>query len=204
MNKMKKIFLAFATMIIFSALPAYAAENTYTVSPGDSLWIIANKYYLELDEVIAANPQLQDPDLIYPGDQVAIPTAGKKVQDFAEQVQTLCNKEREKQGIKPLKLGRDITRVAQVKSDDMARGNYFSHQSPTYGSPFDMLKKYGVTYKTAGENIAKGQKTPEMVVASWMKSEGHRKNILNPNFKEMGVGYATGNGTVYWTQIFIG
>lgn len=203
----KKIFLAFAIMTVFSALPAYAASGTYIVRPGDTLWLIANKYYVDLDDVIAANPQFQDPNLIYPGDYVAIPAAGvsdTENKSIEEQVLALCNKARTQHGIAPLKMGHDIARVAQAKSEDMARRNYFSHQSPTYGSPFDMLKKFGVTYRTAGENIAKGQRTPKAVVTAWMNSEGHRANILNPNFKELGVGHALGNGTAYWTQIFIG
>ena len=84
----------------------------------------------------------------------------------------------------------------------MKNNNYFSHTSPTYGSPFDMMKQFGISYKTAGENIAKGQKTPEAVVNAWMNSEGHRSNILNANYTQMGLGYT--NGTVYWCQMFIG
>lgn len=80
--------------------------------------------------------------------------------------------------------------------------NYFDHQSPTYGSPFDMMKSFGISYKTAGENIAQGQKTPEEVVKAWMNSQGHRENIMNPSFTHIGVGYVeSGN---YWTQQFIG
>ncbi|MFC9275224.1 CAP domain-containing protein, partial [Bacillus spizizenii] len=88
------------------------------------------------------------------------------------------------------------------QSRDMKDKNYFDHQSPTYGSPFDMMKSFGISYKTAGENIAKGQKTPEEVVKAWMNSEGHRKNILNPNFTHIGVGYVE-SGSI-WTQQFIG
>ena len=79
---------------------------------------------------------------------------------------------------------------------------YFAHQSPTYGSPFDMMKAFGISFRYAGENIAYGYKTPAEVVRGWMNSEGHRANILNASFKEIGVGYsADGN---YWTQQFIG
>jgi uncharacterized protein YkwD len=84
----------------------------------------------------------------------------------------------------------------------MVDKNYFSHTSPTYGSPFDMMKTFGITYHTAGENIAYGYPTPESVVNGWMNSEGHRKNILNSSFTEIGVGYVS-NGN-YWTQMFIG
>ena len=83
----------------------------------------------------------------------------------------------------------------------MKDNNYFSHTSPTYGSPFNMMKNFGINYKTAAENIARGQKTPEAVVNSWMNSSGHRANILNPGYTKIGVGYEkTGN---YWTQMFI-
>ena len=66
---------------------------------------------------------------------------------------------------------------------------YFSHQSPTYGSPFDMMKQFGITYRTAGENIAMGQSTPQAVVNAWMNSKGHRANILNASFTQIGMGY---------------
>jgi uncharacterized YkwD family protein len=92
--------------------------------------------------------------------------------------------------------------VAQKKSVDMAQNNYFSHTSPTYGSPFDMMRDFGVTYRTAGENIAQGQRTPQEVVNAWMNSAGHRQNILSTNFTHIGVGYEkSGN---HWTQMFIG
>ncbi len=87
----------------------------------------------------------------------------------------------------------------------MVNKNYFSHTSPTYGSPFDMMKQFGISYKTAGENIAMGQKTPSEVVTAWMNSEGHRKNILSSSFTQIGVGVAkNANGQLYWTQMFIG
>lgn len=120
-----------------------------------------------------------------------------------QQVVDLVNKYREENGLKPLKINYSVSKVAQAKSEDMRDKNYFDHTSPTYGSPFEMLKSFGISYKTAGENIAKGQKTAEAVVNAWMNSEGHRKNILNANYEEIGVGYATGNGTTYWTQLFI-
>ena len=83
----------------------------------------------------------------------------------------------------------------------MKDNNYFSHTSPVYGSPFDMMKQFGISYKTAAENIAMGYKTPQAVVDGWMNSSGHRANILNASFNTIGVGYvAAGN---YWTQMFV-
>jgi len=120
---------------------------------------------------------------------------------FETQVVELTNAERAKYGLAPLKIYDPLMKVAHAKSQDMATNNYFSHTSPTYGSPFDQIKAAGITYRAAGENIAQGQRTPEEVVQAWMNSEGHRANILNANFTHIGVGYvANGN---YWTQQFI-
>lgn len=116
----------------------------------------------------------------------------------------LVNAERQKAGASPLKANGEVAGLARTKSQDMVNNNYFSHQSPTYGSPFDMLKNGGVSYMYAGENIAINQ-TADGAFKAWMNSEGHRKNILNPNFTELGVGIAPkGNGSYVYTQLFIG
>ncbi|AAU23148.1 MULTISPECIES: CAP domain-containing protein [Bacillus] len=128
--------------------------------------------------------------------------ASSSVSAYEKEVVELTNAERKKQGLKPLTLDEKLSKVARTKSQDMKDNNYFDHNSPTYGSPFDMMKKFGITYRTAGENIAKGQKTPQEVVKAWMNSEGHRKNIMNPNFTHIGVGYVKDGN--YWTQQFIG
>ena len=123
-------------------------------------------------------------------------------QSFEAQVATLVNEQRAANGLAPLTLNSELSNVARTKSQDMHDNNYFSHTSPTYGSPFDMLKAFGVSYRTAGENIAMGYTTPEAVVSAWMNSAGHRANILNASYTQLGVGYvADGN---YWTQEFIG
>ncbi|MUG43814.1 CAP domain-containing protein [Paenibacillus woosongensis] len=119
---------------------------------------------------------------------------------FAAQVVDLVNQERAKAGLKPLTTQADLTKVAAAKAADMRQNGYFDHQSPTYGSPFDMMKQFGVSYSYAGENIAKGQRTPAEVMNAWMNSEGHRQNIMNPNFTAIGVAYDNG----YWVQEFIG
>ena len=113
----------------------------------------------------------------------------------------LTNAERVKAGLQPLKAYAPLMAAAREKSQDMKDKNYFSHTSPTYGSPFDRLKALGISYQSAGENIAKGQRTAEEVVTAWMNSEGHRANILNANFTHIGVGYVK-DGNI-WTQQFI-
>ena len=129
------------------------------------------------------------------------PTTGT-LSAFEQKVVDLTNQERAKNGLPALKVDINLSKMAHEKARDMSANNYFSHTSPTYGSPFDMMKKFGITYNYAGENIAKGQQTPQEVVNAWMNSEGHRKNILSPNYNYIGVGYvAQGN---YWVQEFIG
>lgn len=119
---------------------------------------------------------------------------------YASQVVTLVNKERAKAGLKPLTVNANLANVALVKAQDMKNNNYFSHNSPTYGSPFDMMKSFGISYRYAGENIAMGQRTPQEVMNAWMNSSGHRANILSANFTQIGVAYYNG----YWVQEFIG
>ncbi|ACL75780.1 CAP domain-containing protein [Ruminiclostridium cellulolyticum] len=124
---------------------------------------------------------------------------------FQKRVVELVNAERAKNGLKPLTMNSQVNKTATLKSQDMAKLGYFDHNSPTYGSPFDMMKKYGISYRTAGENIAMGQTTPEQVMKGWMNSPGHRANILKSSFTQIGVGVAkNSSGRLYWTQQFIG
>ncbi|WP_210365115.1 CAP domain-containing protein [Bacillus sp. REN3] len=128
--------------------------------------------------------------------------ASSALSAYEQKVVELTNQERAKYGLKALAIDNELSKVAREKSRDMQSKGYFSHTSPTYGSPFDMMKKFGITYRSAGENIAMGQRSPEEVVKAWMNSDGHRKNILSSNFTHIGVGHvANGN---YWTQMFIG
>lgn len=113
----------------------------------------------------------------------------------------LTNAERQKAGLQPLKMDEKLMNSARQKSADMAAHNYFSHTSPTYGSPFDQMKANGITYRAAAENIAMGQRSAEEVVTGWMNSPGHRQNILTQGFTHIGIGYDA-NGH-YWTQQFI-
>ena len=140
-------------------------------------------------------------DLIYPGDVINIPEKNEKVDSFEAEVIRLVNEIRKERGLSPLSYDWQLARVARYKSMDMQSLGYFSHTSPTYGSPFDMMKSFGISYRSAGENIARGYSTPKSVVNGWMNSSGHRANILNSSYTHIGVGYVEeGN---YWTQMFI-
>ncbi len=174
------------------------ANSSYKVVSGDSLWRIAVKTQTGVQELIQSNPNLSNPNLIYPGQTINIPT--KEQASIEQEVTKLVNVERAKAGLPALKSDWELARVAEFKSQDMRDKNYFSHTSPTYGSPFTMMKNFGITYRSAGENIAKGQRTANEVVQAWMNSEGHRANIMSQKFTHIGVGYVEGN---YWTQMFI-
>ncbi|RXZ80355.1 hypothetical protein EBB07_19310 [Paenibacillaceae bacterium] len=119
---------------------------------------------------------------------------------FEQEVLNLVNQERTKAGLNALTMNTQLSKVAMAKAEDMHNNNYFDHQSPTYGSPFDMMKSFGISYSSAGENIAKGQRSPAEVMNQWMNSPGHRANILKNSFTEIGIAYY--NGT--WVQQFIG
>ncbi|WP_095021572.1 CAP domain-containing protein [Bacillus thuringiensis] len=148
----------------------------------------------------AENNNTQKPTEQKPAEQKPAEEA-KSLSEFEQRVVELTNAERAKQGLPALKVDTELSKVARIKSEDMQKNNYFDHNSPTYGSPFDMMKKFGISYTSAGENIAQGQRTPEEVVQAWMNSAGHRANILNNGFTHIGVGNVeSGN---YWTQQFI-
>lgn len=120
------------------------------------------------------------------------------------EVFNLINQQRSQNGLSPLKIDYEVQRVARIKAQDMVNNNYFSHTSPTYGSPFNMLNNFKVSYRTAGENIA-GNSNNSATVTAWMNSSGHKANILNSSFNYTGIGVINGSkyGKIY-VQMFIG
>ena len=201
---MKKLFVFVLSVAMLTAmlLVSVSAATSHTVVPGDTMWKIAVKYEVGLSEIKSANPQISNPNLIYPGQVLNIPTTNATVSSYEREVVRLVNEIRVQNGLRELTHNWELSRVARYKSQDMRDNRYFSHTSPVYGSPFQMIKNFGISYRSAGENIARGQATPQAVVNAWMNSSGHRANILNSSFTQIGVGYvADGN---YWTQMFIG
>lgn len=200
---MKKLLISAITVMSALVITAGAVSAaSHTVVSGDSMWKIAVKYQVGLDEIINANPNITNPALIYPGQVINIPSLDTSVTSYEKEVVRLVNEIRRENGLNPLTEDWELSRVARYKSQDMLDNKYFSHTSPVYGSPFTMIKNFGLSYRSAAENIAKGQSTPKAVVNAWMNSSGHRANILNASYKKIGVGYVK-NGH-YWTQMFIG
>ena len=196
----KKITTIILTSTLVLPTATTLADYQYTVVSGDTLWKIAVKTETGISELIASNTQISNINLIYPGQKINIPTQDD-IKAYEQKVIQLVNAERTKQGLKELQYDWELARVARYKSEDMRDQNYFSHESPIYGSPFEMIKNFGIRFNAAAENIAKGQTTPEQVVNSWMNSSGHRANILSSKYTHIGVGYAK-DGHL-WTQQFI-
>lgn len=226
---MKKLFTSLLTIFLITGISSSAFAQHCDVKKGDSMWIIAKRYHVNFKDVLELNKHFINQNLIHPKDEVELPdgntgnettenstndniTDGSDTSDErgestqAQEVLKLVNAERAKQGLKPLTLSSKLTSIANEKAKDMANNNYFSHTSPTYGSPFQMLQKFGVSYKTAGENIAAGQDSAQQVMNDWMNSSGHKANILNANYTELGVGYVNTKSSygTYWVQLFIG
>ena len=199
---MKKFFISVLAAVLIVIPVDTLAAGTYKVSKGDTLWKISVRYQIGLSEIIGANPQIANPNMIYPGQIINIPDVDTGALSYESEVVRLVNNIRAQNGLSQLKENWELSRVARYKSQDMKDKGYFAHNSPTYGSPFEMMKNFGLSYRSAGENIARGQSTPQAVVNAWMNSSGHRANILNSSYTEIGVGYvASGH---YWTQMFIG
>ncbi len=137
-----------------------------------------------------------------PDTPVTPPAGDASLSAYAQEVVRLVNVERAKYGLSALTVNAKASQAAQVRAAEQARS--FSHTRPNGSSCFTALKEAGVSYRSAGENIAYGQRTPQQVVTAWMNSSGHRANILGSQFTQIGVGYTLIGGTPYWAQFFIG
>ena len=202
---MQKRLLSLAVRCLCLALlitSSSAAELAHTVAQGDTIWKLAVRYQVGASEIIAANPQITNPNLIYPGQILTIPQIDGGIRAYETEVIRLVNEIRRDNGLSALKENWELSRVARYKAQDMHDNRYFSHTSPVYGTPFQMMRAFGLNYRTAGENIAMGYPTPQAVVNGWMDSSGHRANILNAGYSQIGVGYVSGGN--YWSQMFLG
>ncbi|MCQ2059750.1 MAG: CAP domain-containing protein [Bacteroidaceae bacterium] len=225
MKKQLALYTLSAALVFGFVSPA-AAQHC-DVRKGDSMWIIAKRYHVNFHDVLRLNKHFKNQHLIHPKDEVELPDGNtgtgttsnsgsdnisesdnevdrSEKTEYAQEVLRLVNAERSKQGLKGLQLSDKLDDIAVLKAKDMANKGYFDHTSPTYGSPFEMLQSFGVQYRSAGENIAAGQKTPQEVMTAWMNSSGHRANILNKSYTKLGIGESNGGsyGT-YWCQLFI-
>ena len=231
MNYFKKVFACILTvtgLLVISIAPAFAYGNTYTYSIQRYSYVNKGSYGFYIPgyyngyrrfptspkqptptkpvptQPVPTNPTIPKPPVTPPSNPTtpAPPTSGLTTEE--SKMVNLVNQERTNQGIKPLSVNMSLVTLARKKSQDMVANNYFDHTSPTYGSPFDMMKNAGISYKTAGENLA-GASTTEIAHQNLMNSPGHRANILNTAFNQIGIGIASGSqyGNIF-TQMFIG
>jgi len=224
--KNAKLTASLLTVIVLLAAAIAPALGYTCYSTGTQYYSTANQYYSTGNQYYAVRYYYNSPTYYYRY-QVSTPTVKTTTvqpttpsvpttttstsQSTADGLSTeetkmvnLVNQARTGQGVKPLAVNQQLAALARKKSQDMVTNNYFSHNSPTYGSPFDMMKNAGITYTTAGENIA-GAATTESAQQNLMNSAGHRANILNTSFTEIGVGIVAGSpyGNIF-TQMFIG
>ena len=196
------VFGMAAVMLMPGAVYGQSKYDTYC---RDWTWLLNHC----LPQIGIQKPEIQLPEIQIP-ETGNPPVSGDITEDdqnvsaVVQEMLEEVNAERRKAGLSELALSAELSKVAQVKAEDMRDSGYFSHTSPNYGSPFEMMKEFGISYKSAGENIAKGQRSVDEVMNGWMNSSGHRANILSSNFTELGVGYCTDNsGNGYWVQMFI-
>lgn len=150
-----------------------------------------------------STPEISKPDINTPGSGTPDTDTSDANLSYAEQVVELVNKEREKRNLAPLSIDMRVQAAAQVRAQECEQS--FSHTRPDGSGFATALKEQKVSYRTAGENIAWGQRSPEEVVSAWMNSDGHRANILSAKYTSIGVGYyQNANGVKYWSQLFIG
>ncbi|WP_229356629.1 CAP domain-containing protein [Streptomyces sp. UNOB3_S3] len=132
----------------------------------------------------------------------AAPAGADTTASLRQQITTLVNAHRHAAGCAPLRISPQLTAAAQKHSDDMAERHFFGHTDPGGADPGARISAAGYRWDAYGENIARGQATPAAVMDAWMRSAGHRENILDCSFKEMGVGIATAPEGPFWTQDF--
>lgn len=207
--KLVAVSVALLAGILAVTAPASASQYLYrricTVSSRGTICYYLRQSVSQPTKPITAPPTTKPTPTPAPSPSPTNPVQSTSGLTAAEQqMLNLVNQERSKAGLSPLQADLQLTQLARMKSQDMISKNYFSHQSPTYGSPFDMMKRYGVTYRTAGENIA-GNRSVEAAHTALMNSSGHRANILSKNFTHVGIGIVQGGsyGTMF-TQMFVG
>jgi len=156
-----------------------------------------------VDRAMAWDKKRDTAVIKYDGSKKMYVDSSFAVNDTASETAELVNIERAKAGLPALAIDAPLSKIATLKAQDMVTNSYFAHKSPTYGDPWDMANHFGYSYRSFGENIAYGQRTPEEVVKGWMDSPGHKANIMNKGYTNIGVGISKdANGQIYWVHMF--
>lgn len=148
---------------------------------------VNNNYITIVTDDSKNDPKVPDEEAPSVSGGVTVP---ENLTDDARRLISLTNTVREEQGAGKVEYSEELSKVAFDKARDMVTNNYFSHQSPSYGTPFEMMKAYGLSFTAAAENIA-GNQTIDGAFYAWMNSEGHKANLLNGDFTKTGIGVYT-------------
>jgi len=207
---MKKIIYILCFGFYLLIVEDVSAEMKYVVKKGDTLWKIAGKYQVDLNLLIKSNIHIENPNLIYPREIVNIPSQSiesndKKMMNPTERkLLVLINNHRTKEGLNQLTVDNSLVNAARLKSIDMQKKGYVSHNSPTYGKPNLMLKELNISFQTVKESIGAGHTTSEEIISSWLSSSVNRANIMDEQATHIGIGYAEGGVYgYYWTILII-
>lgn len=206
--KFAKVTMSSFILVILSLFftESLYAISKYKVKQGDTLWKISMKHEIPLNTLLMINQQLENPELIYPGQFIFIPDKKRKQSLKMEQEKLLLymNDERRKRGLRPFIIDPALSEIAEKKSLDMLVHQYVAHTSPTYGNPTHMLETFRIPNKKAFENIGAGPNSSKEMFQTWMNSQVNRSHILEKNAIRAGLGYAKGglHGN-YWTLIII-
>ncbi len=207
MKKHAKIALATTTLIFIFNYSTFG-NLKHTVKADETLWNISEYYEVDIEDIVRFNSHINNPNLIYNGNEIILPTgyipvfSSNSVTSYENKLLKLINDERVKNNLNPLISDEQLKTLATVKNEDMSKNDYFDHISNTYDTVFSMLNVFNIDYNYAGENIAKGQDTPEQVFVDWLNSDD-KNNILNENFTNIGISYLNDNNN-YWTLVFTG
>ena len=199
--------LPFLLLIItlFSGSTTVQARTEYHVQSGDTLWEISLLNDVNLELLLLENPQVGNPNLIFPGDTIFLPI-DQQHNSVTEKEKLLqkVNAQRIKAGLRPCQLDKELSNIAEKKSIDMKEKQYVAHKSPTYGNPTEMISSFQIPAESVRENIAAGEGSASNIFTTWMNSQLHRENLLQKEATHIGIGYAEGGlHGHYWTILVI-
>lgn len=208
---MKELFIIYTAACIFmSSSNRIHADTAYTVKRGDTLWNIALQFEIGLDKIIDHNAQILNPNLIFPGQMITIPSALVRKNEMMslsnneKEILKLTNSKRQELGLQPLILDESLTKAARQKSIDMMEKQYVSHISPTYGDSRNMLKTFNLSYVQVKESIGAGFGSPGEIFSLWMNTSVNQANMLDKMSTHIGIGYVAGGlHGHYWTVLII-
>jgi len=229
MNLKRWIIISLIVFVIIFVMPAASdhagsIKNSSGLNPAETADHGSGDYGAEIDFYSLLFGAEKDPEYC-PGEKVGpepepepIIASQKSIRAFSgatsasgvsgkeQEMVNYINQARSSAGLPPLQLNSRLTTAARAKSKDMAVNNYFSHNSPTYGSFTSLLGRYGISYRAAAENIAwNSNGSVRSAHNSLMNSAGHRNNIMNRSYQQIGVGiYVRNDGRHYYTQLFVG